>query len=628
MVHLKSKPIILSPAKWIAADTALTLCAFVVLFVIQRLVFMAVYGGGADCTFGQAMQAIWAGLPMDFSTAGYLTILPLISDMVCLWLPGVWRRRFLYGYWGLCALLLALIFVADTALYAYWDFRLDITPLFYFSTSPSAAMASVTFWQMAGGLLAILLTAALIFAVLYLAGRVFQPKAALPRPWRATLVGLLLCALMVVIIRGSVTVSTMNPSRVYFSDNQRLNHIALNPAFSLLYSAMHQENFGEQFRYFDRNKLQSRLTGLNSTGKDGLAAADTVSLNSRCPDVYIIILESFSNHLFASLGGEDVATRLDSIARSGVVWTNFYASGFRTDRGIPAILSGFPSPPTTTVMKHVNKAAHLPSLAAELHRQAGYSTAYYYGGDANFTNMQAYLRSGGFTQLVSDRDFAIADKASKWGAHDDVLLQRTLANVRMLGHDAPPQITVIQTSSSHEPFEVPYSNPRFATNSKANAFAFTDSVVADFVNAVQATTRGRNALFVIVPDHWGAYPDHQSLPDIFARHRVPLILAGGALGQSGMRIDTPGSQTDIPATVLQLLGLDASMFAFSNNLLDPNGPHYAWMADHDEIAIICPEGRASYNIVADRNVISETEPGLTDLAKAYLQNLYDTLQKL
>ena len=70
----------------------------------------------------------------------------------------------------------------------------------------------------------------------------------------------------------------------------------------------------------------------------------------------MIIAESFSAHLMPSLGGEPIAVRLDSIAQSGMLFTNFYASSFRTDRGIPAILSGFPAQPNTSLMKYVEKA--------------------------------------------------------------------------------------------------------------------------------------------------------------------------------------------------------------------------------------------------------------------------------
>lgn len=148
---------------------------------------------------------------------------------------------------------------------------------------------------------------------------------------------------------------------------------------------------------------------------DSIRANDSIPLlSSDRPDIYIILLESFSSHLFPSLGGEPVALKLDSVARTGLLFKNFYANSFRTDRGIPAVLSAYPGQPTTSIMKFVDKTENLPSLSKELKDSKGYRNEYYYGGDANFTNMKAYLVSAGFDRIISDKDFPISQKMSKW----------------------------------------------------------------------------------------------------------------------------------------------------------------------------------------------------------------------
>ena len=155
---------------------------------------------------------------------------------------------------------------------------------------------------------------------------------------------LLVFGVLFIAIRGGVTVSTMNPSSAYFSTNSRMNHAAVNPMFSLMYSAMHSSDFSKQFRYFDNDSdLSAAIKALNEPDE---SASDTTFIKLRDgvdkPDVYIIILESFSSHLMPSLGGDSVAMHYDSIAREGVLFDNFYANSFRTDRAIPSILSGYP----------------------------------------------------------------------------------------------------------------------------------------------------------------------------------------------------------------------------------------------------------------------------------------------
>ena len=153
-----------------------------------------------------------------------------------------------------------------------------------------------------------------------------------------------------------------------------------------------------------------------------------------------------------------MALGLDSIAASGLLWTNFYASSFRTDRGIPAVLSGYPGQPGTSIMKYVSKTENLPSIPRTMVEKGGYEATYYYGGDANFTNQLAYLMASRFNRVVSDKDFPVAQRLSKWGAHDEVVFQRVLSELTPYNPSAP-KLRVIQTSSSHEPFEVPYSSP-------------------------------------------------------------------------------------------------------------------------------------------------------------------------
>ena len=43
----------------------------------------------------------------------------------------------------------------------------------------------------------------------------------------------------------------MNVGKVYFSAEQRLNHAAINPAFSLMESLAKQKDFSKQYRFIE-----------------------------------------------------------------------------------------------------------------------------------------------------------------------------------------------------------------------------------------------------------------------------------------------------------------------------------------------------------------------------------------
>ena len=100
-------------------------------------------------------------------------------------------------YFIIVSLLLAAIFVGDTVLYGYWGFKLDATPLFYFASSPSAAMASVSTWQVIGGIILWLVVATLFYTAFHFTSLRIKvnPLSKKRKPWGVAL-GLFMTALL------------------------------------------------------------------------------------------------------------------------------------------------------------------------------------------------------------------------------------------------------------------------------------------------------------------------------------------------------------------------------------------------------------------------------------------------
>lgn len=157
------------------------------------------------------------------------------------------------------------------------------------------------------------------------------------------------------------------------------------------------------------------------------------------------------------------------------------------------------------------------------------------------------------------------------GAHDHVLFSRILEELKPYD-SSMPVLRVIQTSSSHEPFDVPYDDKGRFSDKRAKAFAYTDSCTSDFINHLSRLPQWKESVVVIVPDHYGAYPD---LSDPVLRHKIPLIMTGGALRKKGT-VDTTASQIDIAATLLSALGVKNTSLRFSKDIFDENSPHFAF----------------------------------------------------
>lgn len=628
---------------------------FFLFCVLQKGIFLLYYYKEfySHCRIGDFLQVILHGLPLDAAIAGYLTAVPAL-----LLIAGVWWRskalKYIFkGYYIFCAVLFSAIYVTDLWLYEYWGFRLDTTPFFYLKSSPKDAFASATPMMLVWA--AVDYTVYLV-AFLWLSKRFLlqkdYSKPVFNKVWKTAALTLLAGALFIP-IRGGFTVATLNTGKVYFSQNMRLNHAAINPCFSLLESLSRNASFATQYRYLSPEQADEIFAALQDVSLQGGASSlpDSLLQGSAQPasagnpveggtgeglsgrrqllklgrhNVVMVILESFLSKAMGTLGGiEGVAVNLDSLGANGVLFTNFYANSFRTDRGIVSILSGYPAQPTNSIMKYPRKSQSLPSISGALARN-GYNLQYVYGGDANFTNMRSYLTAMGFENIISDVDFPLSQKLSKWGAHDDVMFDK-IATQLEAGQEQEPFFKVIQTSSSHEPFEVPGFSR--LEDERLNSIAYTDSCLQVFINRYKNTPYWENTLFVLVPDHAMQYPVDL---DVFSveRYKIPLVLYGPALAEKGVRIDAIGGQIDIAATLLGQLGLPHTEFTFSKDILNPANPHFAFFTVPDSFGMVTDSGEVVFDNVAKKVYTNSCPDTLAVVrGKAFLQKNYDDLEK-
>lgn len=597
-----------------------TYLLFVLLFVIQKPIFMIYYHDlYRDCSFVDYISVMWHGLPLDFSISGYLTLFVGLILMLSLWVDAKMLKWVLKGYYGIVSVIMGLVFVGDIILYKYWGFRLDSTPLFYLKT-PKEALASADLLTLVLGFVVVNLVIGFFLFIFYrFLIKIDKCSDAIRYKCITSGVLLLFTLLLIIPIRGGFSVSTMNVGWVYYSEKMVLNHAAINPCFSLMESLSREQSFQEQYRFMEAGDASKEFAQLvEKVPSDTIPSLFTV----KRPNIVFIVLESFMTKVIQPLGGiPDVAPRFNELCNEGVLFTNFYANSFRTDRGLISILSGYPAQPTTSIMKYPQKSQNLPSISKSLFNQ-GYSTAYYYGGDANFTNMRSYLVSQGYGKIISDKDFPVEEKQTKWGAPDHFLFERATSDLN--GAVKEPFFTTIQTLSSHEPFEVP--SHRFA-DPYLNSVFYTDSCLGHFIDQYKHTKYWKNTIFVLVPDHAMRYPVSITNHNL-QRFQIPMLIVGGALKKS-MRVDTYASQIDIAATLLYQLGISHKDFIFSKNIFNSKSPHFGYFTYPDGFGMTTPNNQLIYDCEASSVVLDLGNKKGVNLkpAKALLQSLYDDLSK-
>ncbi|MDR1344481.1 MAG: sulfatase-like hydrolase/transferase, partial [Tannerellaceae bacterium] len=551
------------------------------------------------------LEVIRYGLRLDCTVAGYLTVIPLLCTILSLWLPATCIKKWLKVYFCAAAIIIAMVFAGDVALYTFWGFRLDATVLFYIQF-PSGAAVSVPAALFVRQALMVVIYA---FSVTWVFNRwvlsLFPDKPAKGVGVLQLVELIFMGGLLFLPIRSSVTTSTANVGMVYFSNKQFLNHSAINPIFSMVASLYKQQDFASQFQFFDEGEREDIFASLMPELPDSIPG-DTGKvelLNTKRPDILFIIMESFSANAIEITGGEaGVTPNLNSLGREGVLFANIHANSFRTDRGLVSALNGYPAQPTTSIMKYPAKSQSLPSISKSLISE-GYTAEMLYGGDINYTNMQSYFYSSGYSEITSDKDFPLTSRLSKWGADDELTfdyLYRRLSEM----DTASPFFYTFLTLSSHEPFEVPYHR---LPHPYLNSVAFTDSCIGDFIGKIRQTPLWDNLLVIFVADHGFRYPEWLKEYEP-ARYHIPIIWTGGAVKEPA-RIETIGSQTDLAATLLGQMDIPHRDFLFSKDILDYRYPAYAFYTFSNGFGFVDSTGVSAYDNDSNRPVYQDPSGG-------------------
>ena len=584
------------------------------LFIMGKVGFMLYNSTNHAFSLSDMWDVVVHGITLDASTALYILSVPLLVCMVSVWWSGKVLTSMLRVYFAVIAIALVLAVLADASLYPFWGFKLNAGCLQYLST-PTEAMASVS----TGYLLVRLLLLLVLTVIAYLG--YIRPRWHFQSGRRRiaeTVFYVLMLPLMVIGIRGGLGESTTNIGQVYFSQEQFLNHAAVNPVFSFMASFERSANEIVDYDYFPQTECDSLIATLYPkpssvsafpSKMDGFSVhkGDTL-LTTQRPDILVILMES-AGEIFASS-----MPYLQQLKHEGVTFNRCYANSWRTDRGTVCTYSGYPAFPTSSVMKMPSKTRDLPNIASKLKAQ-GYQTHYVYGGDINFTNMRSYLIAGGFEHLVWEKDYTSDErKTAKWGVRDDITFQ-TVYNLLTAPHDKP-QFIGYSTLSSHEPWDVPI---HVKADEKENAFYYLDQCIAQFMERLRKTPQWKNTLIVLLPDH-SISPNRKMPADVLPNH-IPFVWTGGAVN-GHHAYDMICNQTDLVATLLAQMGLPHDEFRWSRDVLSPDYEYpFEWYTYDNGYSIADSTGFWTYDFDARHVVANQTTDAarLERLGKAILQ---------
>ncbi len=510
--------------------------------------------------------------------AGAFAALPLhlyLWTAPARWLAGQAHRRLLLGFFYLALCVLLFVSAAE---WFFWD---EFTSRFNFIAVDYLVYTT----EVVGNIresypLGLILTAigvaagVSVWGLKHLTSRraawaVFSPGVGVKPDtrrsrWLGGLAGLLLPLVLEVGLSNRMTPDFGN------AINQEL---ARNGPYAFF--AAYWENELSFDRFYPTVPPQDALRALRPLLKEPhtshvLASPEDITRQVQLPgpehrwNVLQVTVESLSAKYLGCFGSSRGLTpNLDRLAAEGIVFTNLYATGTRTVRGMEALSLSVPPTPGQSIVRRPNNG-NLFSMGSVLAGK-GYDTAFIYSGFGYFDNMNAFFAANGYRVLdramVAKEDITYA---TVWGACDEDLYRWTLREADAAHVKGKPFHHFVMTTSNHRPFGFPGGRIDLPPGHRLSAVKYTDYAIGQLIAAARQRPWFTNTLFVIVADHCASAAGKAALP--VDGYHIPAIIWNPTLIQP-RQVATLCSQIDLPPTVLGLMNWSYPTRFFGRDIL-------------------------------------------------------------
>lgn len=284
------------------------------------------------------------------------------------------------------------------------------------------------------------------------------------------------------------------------------------------------------------------------------------------PNVVLISVESLSADFSGAYGRKASLTPfLDSLTPDSLMFSNLWASGTRTVRGLEALSLSVPPTPGESIVKRDHNEG-LFSLG-QVFRSKGYDAQFLYGGYGAFDNMNYFFAHNGYdvhdrTEIPNDQ----IDHENIWGVADEDLYTLALKRFDADAKAGRPFFAHLMTTSNHRPYTFPAGRGPWPQGKRESAVSYTDWAIGDFIRRARSKPWFANTVFVITADHCASSAGKAALP-VFRYHIPMWIYAPGNVAPG--RFDRMVSQIDIPPTILGLLGMDYDSRFYGVDVFQP-----------------------------------------------------------
>ncbi|MGL2985993.1 LTA synthase family protein [Flavobacterium sp. RSSA_27] len=418
------------------------------------------------------------------------------------------------------------------------------------------------------------------------------------------------------------------------STNIFTNELQSNGIYKFYLAFMNSElDYFKFYKTLPKNEAYSHLhellPGTKGTNSIRTITSDTSEVKK---NVVLITIESLSADFMKRYGNEkNITPFLDSLADKSLEFTNLYAVGNRTVRGLAAVTLCLPPTAGESVVKRKDNKNKFTT--AYVFKKKGYKVNYLYGGDAFFDNMESFFGGNGYT-IIDKKSFAKEEItfSNVWGVCDEDMAKKAIQTMNADAKTGKPFFSHWMTVSNHRPFTYPNNKIDIPGDAKSRegGVKYTDYALKQFFKMAKHQSWFKNTLFVIVADHCASSAGKIELP--LNKYRIPAFIYDPNRSDKS-EFNKLMSQIDIMPTVFGLLHFDYKSKFYGQDVLKTSYQPRAFIATYQDLGLIkdsvltilSPKQKVKQfdlKLKYNKNIQPEYQSDFEEIAESHLNQNY------
>jgi phosphoglycerol transferase MdoB-like AlkP superfamily enzyme len=359
----------------------------------------------------------------------------------------------------------------------------------------------------------------------------------------------------------------------------------------------------------------------------------------------MVTVESLSAGFLDHFGsGKHLTPTLDSLWNKSIRFTNMYATGTRTVRGMEALTLAIPPTPGSSIVRRPEND-HLVTIG-HVFRQKGYATGFFYGGDGYFDNMNQFFGGNGYSITDRGRTILATDRYSSprtiipdslvhfenaWGVCDEDVYDAVIRDADEKYQQGRKFYDFVMTTSNHRPYTYPSGKIDIPSGTgRDGAVKYTDYAIKQLLAKMKAKPWFNNTVLIIVADHCASSAGKNEI-DI-SKYHIPALIYN-LKGSMQLTIDKPCSQIDLYPTLFSLLNWNYTSNFYGKNVMSPGFKSEIFLGTYqklaymqgDSLVILSPQQKAEtyqYNSATNEQIPRAFGNDFVNKAISYYQTAY------